>query len=728
MNRLANCPSEQELVELVRDSLEDDRAAVCQEHLALCRNCREAVDWIRQHPPRDEPQESELATRLASELDAAREAPHSSADVEASSRRSVSEDLCDVSYNRRELGFSDKAYSDPDFDDLSFDPDSSIIPTRVPSGMERRAEPHADEFGGGRRLGKYELLSRIGAGAFGTVYNAYDEQLRRMVALKILKRSVAENSTARRRFIREARAAAAINHPNVVTIYAVEEIGGLPLLVMEFVSGRTLRERIKLTPRLKPVEILRIAAQIASGLAAAHAQGVVHRDVKPSNVLLENGVERVKLSDFGLAMCAVDNVELTSNNLAVGTPAYMSPEQARGETVDSRADLFGLGCVIYAMVTGDSPFLARTSLETGRRVVEWDPPRLDAVNNRVPAFLAELVERLLRKEPAERYASAEQVASELQDHLARLNSTTQVDAGPSVATSPPAFDAAMEPTPRRQRAVLGATAVLLLLAAIPALFLASPLGRRSLDPHAAQASDDSNESDRKPTDNRSDASPPPEPGGRPASSIATRPQYPSTDPAAFEFDIAVWRKGDAKRQGRSIRERGILPIRSLDGIRIEARFPVSTSVWLIWVDARGEAFPVYPWQPGNWDTYPEHAQPVQSLSLPEQVDTAWPNSGVAGMETLVLLAGPLTAPEPIDFRQLFDGLPRFTDDDQRQFFEFDELGNVRSEVDRAPKFDQGRPLDDPVQKTKEFVRQQLAPHFRQVRLLRFANAGDSPGE
>ena len=186
---------------------------------------------------------------------------------------------------------------------------------------------------------------------------ARDAKLERLVAVKVLNPDLASNGPARARFLREARSAAAVTHEHVVTIHAVDEANEMPFLVMEYILGVSLEDRIQRSGHLKVEEILRIGMQAASGLAAAHAQGVVHRDIKPSNILLENGVERVKITDFGLAR-VVHEAQLTQSNIVAGTPQYMSPEQARGELVDHRSDLFSLGCVLYAMCVGRSPFRA----------------------------------------------------------------------------------------------------------------------------------------------------------------------------------------------------------------------------------------------------------------------------------------------------------------------------------------------------------------------------------
>src|SRR5947209_8324345 len=187
----------------------------------------------------------------------------------------------------------------------------------------------SDKPGALGRLGHYEILEVIGRGGMGIVLRAFDEKLHRVVAIKVMAAQLATNANARKRFTREARAAAAVTHDHLVTIHAVEEGNGLPYLVMQFVSGMSLQQRLDRSGPLELREIVRIGMQTAAGLAAAHAHGLIHRDIKPANILLENGVERVKITDFGLAR-AVADASLTQSGVVAGTPQYMSPEQARG--------------------------------------------------------------------------------------------------------------------------------------------------------------------------------------------------------------------------------------------------------------------------------------------------------------------------------------------------------------------------------------------------------------
>ncbi len=259
------------------------------------------------------------------------------------------------------------------------------------------------------RLGHYEVLELLGRGGFGIVLRAFDESLHRVVAVKVLSPEMAATSPARKRFLREARASAPIRHENVVQVYAIEETP-LPYIVMEFIPGRTLQDYIDGTGPLGSPDVVRIGVQIARGLAVAHELGLVHRDIKPANILLEGGIElRVKITDFGLAR-AVDDASLTASGTVAGTPMYMAPEQARGEKLDHRADLFSLGSVLYTMCTGHPPFRANGALAVLKRVCDETPRPIPELIPETPRWLCDIVSKLLAKNPAERFQTAQEVA------------------------------------------------------------------------------------------------------------------------------------------------------------------------------------------------------------------------------------------------------------------------------------------------------------------------------
>jgi len=269
------------------------------------------------------------------------------------------------------------------------------------------------------RLGRYDIERVIGSGGMGVVLKAHDSELNRPIAIKLLAPHLAHVGAARGRFAREGRAAAAVVHEHVVAIYNVESGGPVPYLVMQYVPGRSLQTRVEEDGPLGVEEILRIGVQAASGLAAAHRQGLVHRDVKPSNILLENQVERAILTDFGLAR-AIDDASLTQTGILAGTPHYMSPEQATGGPIDHRSDLFSLGAVLYFMAAGHPPFRAVGTLAVLHRICREKHRPVWQVNKDVPDDLCDLIDTLLEKKPGRRYGSAEEVQQRLSQLLSRV--------------------------------------------------------------------------------------------------------------------------------------------------------------------------------------------------------------------------------------------------------------------------------------------------------------------
>ena len=283
------------------------------------------------------------------------------------------------------------------------------------------------------RFGRYEITEVLGRGGMGVVMRGYDPALDRHSAIKVLAPELATNASARNRFAREAKSAAAVVHEHVVPIQTVDEERGLPYLVMPVVEGQSLEQRVAQSGPLAVVEILRIGMQTASGLAAAHSQGLVHRDVKPANILLENGVERVMITDFGLAR-AVDDASMTRSGVIAGTPQYMSPEQARGNDVDHRSDLFSLGSVLYCMCTGRSPFRAETMMGVLNRIANDTPRPIRKINPDIPEWLCQIIAKLMSKQRDDRFESACEVAELLEECLAHVQQPTAVSLPASLVT------------------------------------------------------------------------------------------------------------------------------------------------------------------------------------------------------------------------------------------------------------------------------------------------------
>lgn len=277
----------------------------------------------------------------------------------------------------------------------------------------------------GQRFGPYEILGRIGSGGMGLVFRAWDERLRREVAIKLLHDDY-QMPGMRERFLQEARAASALNHPNICTIFDMGEQDGEPYMVMELLEGETLKEKMS-RGAMDAEEIIRVSQEVADALAAAHAKGIVHRDIKPANIFLvpkPNGKTQTKVLDFGLAKIGLlmtgrrnsRNLDLTAAGSTVGTLAYMSPEQARGETLDVRSDLFSLGVVMYEMATRQVPFRGTTSALVFVQLLSHMPESMRNWNESVSRDLDKLVMKLLSKERARRY----QTASELYGALGKL--------------------------------------------------------------------------------------------------------------------------------------------------------------------------------------------------------------------------------------------------------------------------------------------------------------------
>jgi len=261
-----------------------------------------------------------------------------------------------------------------------------------------------------QNIGKYQIISKLGQGGMGVVYKAKDPKIDRVVAVKTITARMDSDPELRERFRLEARSAAQISHKNVITIFDYDEVDGLAYLVMEFLQGVDLKTKIDRRETMSLQTKLRIIAEIAEGLGHAHRMGIVHRDVKPGNVFITH-TGQVKILDFGLAR--VVSSELTRSGVAVGTPAYMSPEQLRAERVDQRSDIFSAGVVFYELLTYSNPFHGDSDFAISMKIVQADPAPIEALDPNVPPEIAKIVHRALQKDPARRYQNFDELLTDL---------------------------------------------------------------------------------------------------------------------------------------------------------------------------------------------------------------------------------------------------------------------------------------------------------------------------
>ncbi len=280
-----------------------------------------------------------------------------------------------------------------------------------------------------QQLGRYKITEKVGEGAMSVVYKAFDAEINRYIAIKQLRPEIVRDPESRTRFLSEARAAGNLIHPNIVTIFDVGEGEQGPYIAMDFLDGPTLEARMRQESKPSLREILDIGIQLAEGLDHAHQNGVVHRDVKPSNIILMPGRNMVRITDFGIAhIDSADKLSHTVSGTLLGTPQYMSPEQAEGQPVDGRSDLFSVGIILYQLAAGQLPFSAKTLASLYMSIVKEDPVPLKKRVPDLPAGLSHAIEKLLNKDPAKRFSSAGELAAVLRNLAAELDAREKREA------------------------------------------------------------------------------------------------------------------------------------------------------------------------------------------------------------------------------------------------------------------------------------------------------------
>ena len=299
------------------------------------------------------------------------------------------------------------------------------------------------------QIGSYRLISRLGTGGMGEVWRAEDTKLLRPVAIKILPAQLASDPEWKERFLREARSIAQVTHPNIATIYNIDQEGDTLFMAMELVEGESLAAMIARGP-LIPLDAVRVAAHVADGLSEAHRKGIIHRDVKPDNIIVST--RYVKVLDFGIAkqVGAPTDMNLTQGNVVIGTPHYMSPEQALGRAIDSRTDIFSLGVVMYEMLAGKKPFTGSAVTETLLSIVMHEPIDIEVAAAGISPVLAEVVRCCMKKQPADRYADCEELRAALVKSLKEDPKSTRKSQVPTLSMRPhrETRRAEAEPPPR----------------------------------------------------------------------------------------------------------------------------------------------------------------------------------------------------------------------------------------------------------------------------------------
>jgi tRNA A-37 threonylcarbamoyl transferase component Bud32 len=430
------CPTPDELRARLAGPLADAERPALADHLEACARCRDAAEAV------------------LSEGDGAASGARAAAAAELSHPR-----VAEFVRGLRTAG-------PPRTDVNPADAEATLAAPPPAEAVTMPAPPTlapATAAAGPSRLAHYRVVKELGAGGMGVVYLAEDAKLERRVALKVMRPDLAAVPLHQQRFLREARAAAKIQCDHIVTIYHVDEENGVPFLAMQLLAGESMESWLQRGQRATPGQAARLAREAALGLAAAHAVGLVHRDIKPANLWLEAPKGRVKILDFGLARTNTGDQNLTSSGAIVGTPAYMAPEQARGETVDARTDLFSLGVVLFRLCTGRMPFRGGDPMSCMIAIAIDPPLAARDVNPDVPPALAELIAELLEKEPARRPPSAAAVA----DRLAAVEAGIRRDR--TAAAAPEGNSLAVTPArPRRRRRGRAgvALAVLATLAAV----------------------------------------------------------------------------------------------------------------------------------------------------------------------------------------------------------------------------------------------------------------------
>ncbi len=529
----------------------------------------------------------------------------------------------------------------------------------------------------------YDISEILGRGGMGVIYRATQQSLNRPVALKMILGD-AVTPVERARFVLEARSAARLQHAHVVQVFEVGEADGRPFISMEFCPGGTLAERARRAP-LSHRDAAALVEKIARGVGAAHAGGLVHRDLKPHNVLFAADGEP-KVSDFGLARDLASDDVLTATGAVLGTPAYMAPEQAEGNRAAAGppTDVYALGVILYELLTGRVPFIG-PPLSVLRRLGHEEPPPPSSLTPGLDPGLDAVVRRAMATRSENRYRDANELAAALREWLA---GRTTAAAPRDVVTTQ------MAATPPDRRRARAGAAVIVLASAI------------ALGAVAYFTSPDSA------------GTVPPEP---------TTPNpvapAPAVRPLTGELIVRVW-SAEGKR-GLRVDESGALPVRNGEQIHLEARLDEAAYIYVLWISSDGQVQPLYPWKPPSPLDRPPALPARSGVHSPERVDRGWEVDGPSGLETAVLLARREPLPSDLDWQSLVGRVApsRFSHPQEVAWLEVRPGAKVAEQargLHRGLNVQESRQIDEPILQLLE----RLRGRFELVKAVRFAHEGN----
>jgi serine/threonine protein kinase len=519
-------------------------------------------------------------------------------------------------------------------------------------------------------FGRYEVLERLGKGGMGAVYLARDTALDRRVALKVCRQQDEEDLRVGERFLREAQAAANLQHEGLCRVLDFGVQDGVPYLTMDYVQGQPL-SRLLAGQALEQTRAARLVQRVALALDVAHRQGIIHRDLKPANIMLDDR-DRPTVVDFGLARREQDP-SITQQGFVIGTPAYMSPEQVNGGPIDPRSDVYSLGVIFYELLTGRRPYRGTTASEIMSQVMQGLLERPSLHRRDLDARLEAVCLQALARAPADRQATMGELAAALD---AFLTGTERFAAKPAATPGKPAPS---RPGPGRRRWIAAALLAVLGLGAAGYFLFRAPADKERRQP---------------------------------------------ATPFKGSIDVRIWEKGNPERAGLGLRANGALPLKAKDTIRVEATMNRPVYLYILWIEADGKVLPVYPWKPGHWDGRPDREQRVAALSLPADGQGGWEiNAGRAGMETLVMLVRETPLPRSVDLPAILGALPAQRMQHPQSAVWFENGAVVEGEADRGPNLFDVKRIDDPVLQTQGLLRNKLGRLCEYTRAVSFANRG-----